>query len=531
MASRVGSFGQFPPEWKAMRPLMRRFAIPEPAASGDSLVIAIRFWTPQTTNGSWGGLRTSRPVVLGPSDAIASQYAADRSEVFYQWLPDICVGFVSILLGCAVLVFFLWQRRSHEYAWIGSYLLVITAWVLFDDFQTGFPIRRSFDSFLDTALLSAGEALLLQFVFAFLERRMPVWLKIYQLSLPLQVVLPIISALVPHPDVNARVDLISIIWTAPYAFILPGIVLWRYWQGHKEAGLLAIPLLLVTFHSMLSDIGDVLFELQMRENQGDLIAPIDLGPISIDAGQIGALLFDLGIGALLLYRFHRTSQEQTRAQGELEAARSMQEVMVPRLVQQAAGFAIESVYIPAQEVGGDFFQLFPREDGSLLVIIGDVSGKGMKAAMLVSMILGMLQRTVETTRSPAQVLRDLNRCLMGQTDGKFATCCCALMRADGGVIAANAGHLPPYCDGEEIDLPGGFPLGVSSEAEYDEVELDTGTAKRWLFISDGVVEARSKSGELYGFERTRVLSVRPVDQIAHTVQALRAGGRYYSLRN
>ncbi len=262
----------------------------------------------------------------------------------------------------------------------------------------------------------------------------------------------------------------------------------------------------------------LLYETGLRRTPGDFIEPFFIGPVRFSAGQIEALLFVLSIAALLLHRFHRTSQEAVRAESELEAARSMQEVMVPKRLHQVAGFAVESAYIPAQEVGGDFFQLHPCEDGSLLIVIGDVSGKGLKAAMLVSMILGILQRSIEVTASPGQVLADLNRCLMGQTDGKFATCCCALISEDGSVRAANAGHLSPYCDGVEIELPGGLPLGMCADSTYEEVGLHLPPGKRWLFISDGVVEARSKSGELYGFERTRSISVLAVNQIAQTVQ-------------
>jgi serine phosphatase RsbU (regulator of sigma subunit) len=226
----------------------------------------------------------------------------------------------------------------------------------------------------------------------------------------------------------------------------------------------------------------------------------------------------ISIGVLLLYRFRRSSEQQARAQSELEAARSMQEVMVPQISTQTAGFHVESAYLPAQEVGGDFFRLFPSDDGSLLVAVGDVSGKGIKAAMLVSVIIGVLQRSVEITRSPARILGDLNRCLIGQTDGKFATCCCALMHTDGRVTAANAGHLSPYCDGTEIELPAGFPVGLAPDAEYEEVHLNLPAGKRWLFLSDGVVEARNKAGEIYGFDRTRTISVLAVNQIAATAQ-------------
>lgn len=510
----VGSFGKFPPDFKVMRPLLRTFPIPDGSITGNQMVIAIRFWTPPLMGGSWGGLRTARPVVLGPADAIQNEYAADRSEILYPWLPDICAGFMSILLALGLLALYAVQRSS-EYVWISGYLIAITAWNIFQDLETVVPVGRQTIGVVESLLFNAAAVLLLQFVFAFLKWRIPLWLRIYQWSLPFQIAL---QFMVNEPGIAPATDLIGIVWTAPYAFLLPGVVLWRYVRGHKEAGLLAIPLLLITFNTMLNEIGQFLFALNLRGSQDDVIPALNWGAVPIYAGQIGQLLFVVSIGGLLLYRFQTASRREAHAKSELEAARSLQEVMVPKRVQEAAGFTIESAYIPAQEVGGDFFQLFPCEDASLLVVIGDVSGKGVKAAMLVSMILGALQRTIETTRSPARVLRDLNRCLYGRTDGHFATCCCALMRSDGCVTAANAGHLSPYCDGAEIELLGGFPLGLSPEAEYEEVQLNLPPGKRWLFISDGVVEARGKTGELYGFERTRSLSVLAVDQVAQTAQ-------------
>jgi phosphoserine phosphatase RsbU/P len=174
--------------------------------------------------------------------------------------------------------------------------------------------------------------------------------------------------------------------------------------------------------------------------------------------------------------------------------------------------------IPAQQVGGDFFQLFPDRDGSLLVVIGDVSGKGVKAAMLVSLIVGLLQKTAGQTRQPIQVLLDLNCELVSHMQGRFATCCCALLSADGSMLIANAGHLSPYCDGREIDVPGGLPLGLSPDASYEQVRVDVEPGARLVFLSDGVVEARNKSGELYGFERARIVSTQPASEIARTAQ-------------
>jgi phosphoserine phosphatase RsbU/P len=138
--------------------------------------------------------------------------------------------------------------------------------------------------------------------------------------------------------------------------------------------------------------------------------------------------------------------------------------------------------------------------------------------MLVSLIVGLLQTIVELTREPRRVLGDLNISLSGHTDGRVATCCCALIGPDGHLWIANAGHLSPYCQGRELETPGGLPLGLASEITYDQSDFNLRLGDWLVFLSEGVVEAPSKSGELYGFERACVVSIELADLIAMAAQ-------------
>jgi serine phosphatase RsbU (regulator of sigma subunit) len=139
-----------------------------------------------------------------------------------------------------------------------------------------------------------------------------------------------------------------------------------------------------------------------------------------------------------------------------------------------------------------------------------VAGKGLKAAMNVSMLMGALRRIPE--RSPASILHSLNHVLTGSDS--FTTCQAALFSADGEVVLANAGHLPPYLNSQEVALPGGLPLGVLPEVSYEEVRLYLHPGDRLLMLSDGVVEARNSSGELFGFSRVHNLSNQSAYYIA-----------------
>ena len=166
--------------------------------------------------------------------------------------------------------------------------------------------------------------------------------------------------------------------------------------------------------------------------------------------------------------------------------------------------------------GGDFFLVSPAPDNSLLLVVGDVSGKGIQAALVVSTIVGILRN--EPSREPTTVLAHLNRALAGVISG-FATGLCAHISAAGTLTLANAGHIAPYLDGAEISLPGALPLGLAPTAEFDSITYELTPGSRLVFVSDGVVEAESPTRELLGFDRAREISTQPAKAIAKAAQS------------
>jgi Stage II sporulation protein E (SpoIIE) len=229
---------------------------------------------------------------------------------------------------------------------------------------------------------------------------------------------------------------------------------------------------------------------------------------------LGGLTLAIFVGALI-----RDRDEKQRLAAELAAGRAVQQLLITESAPAVPGFRIESVYKPYGEVGGDFFQIVPCVDGGLLIAVGDVSGKGMSAAMMVSLLVGALHAFVETTTSPAELLRGLNRRTVGRTGGGFITCLCAYVTQGGEMTVANAGHLAPYLSGRELTVEGGLPLGIAVEATYCESEVQLEPGDSLTFLSDGVVEARNGEGELFGFERTRDISESSVEEIAGAAQA------------
>jgi serine phosphatase RsbU (regulator of sigma subunit) len=226
------------------------------------------------------------------------------------------------------------------------------------------------------------------------------------------------------------------------------------------------------------------------------VAGNGLGPITI----LNTLLLVAIVTAVWRYE-HEQRVRQLRDAEEFRNAQELQRVLIPSSQPEMRCFAVSSAYHPAQEVGGDFFQIVPNADDSVLVAIGDVSGKGLGAAMAVSLIVGALRTLAEATTDPAEVIAGLNRRLDGRLRGGFATCLVALLHPDGRCVLADAGHLPPFLNACQVELPGALPLGLKPDERYENLEMLLAPGDRLTFYTDGLLEARDSSGELFGFER------------------------------
>jgi len=205
------------------------------------------------------------------------------------------------------------------------------------------------------------------------------------------------------------------------------------------------------------------------------------------------------------HRYVRLQSEKASLESEMSAAQEIQRLMVPEDLPPTPGYHIESVYHPAAQVGGDFFQVIPVKSGRTLVVVGDVSGKGLSAAMIVSMLVGMLRTIAGFTEEPAEILGELNRRLCGRTQGGFATCLVALLEAGGNPVIASAGHLAPYVNGEEVPVAGSWPLGVVENAVYEQNAVELNPGDRLLLLTDGIVEAQDNDARLFGFSRVEWL--------------------------
>ena len=232
-----------------------------------------------------------------------------------------------------------------------------------------------------------------------------------------------------------------------------------------------------------------------------------------------------GIATLVIYirDLTRDRRDKQRMAAELAAGRAVQQVLIPEDVPAIPGFIVQSVYKPFGEVGGDFFQVLPIDKdsacGGVLVIIGDVSGKGLPAALTVSLLVGTVRTLAHYTRSPGEILAAMNQRMLARSHGGFTTCLILRADADGMLTIANAGHIGPYIEGRELQLENGLPLGISADTIYPESTFHLIPEQQLTLLTDGVIEARDKAGALFGFERSASLSTQSAEAIAQAAQA------------
>lgn len=439
---------------------------------------------------------------LGVPLAIENERAAAQSQRLYVALPSIAINLLVILVGIGTFALY-WSQRTHkEYRWLGLYLLLlgVSNLLLFSAANGVLPLDAN--DLLGDPLIYLFTIMQIEFTFSFAEQRVGRAWRIYEGLLLAMVILSWLTAAYVLPaSIYVVAEAIAIL---PAALLLPVLLFVWYRRGNREAGWLVLPSLLPAATAATWDLGTA--SIFAGLGSLDFLAnPIPLGPISLQPSDIGDFLFVLAIAIVMFFRFTRVSREQARAAAELDAARELQRRMVPASLPDVPGYAIEAAYFPAAEVGGDFYQVLAQRDRSTIVVVGDVSGKGLQAAMTGTLALGVLRTLAAEDLGPAALLARLNQQIVATQEAGFITCLCVRITPDGQVTAANAGHLTPYRNGEEVDLESDLPLGITADADYTEGAFTLAPGDMLTLLSDGVVEAM-KNGELFGFERTREIS-------------------------
>jgi serine phosphatase RsbU (regulator of sigma subunit)/predicted ester cyclase len=203
-------------------------------------------------------------------------------------------------------------------------------------------------------------------------------------------------------------------------------------------------------------------------------------------------------------------RKRERVEHDLSVARSIQQASLPKEVPALEGWQISPYYQPAREVGGDFYDFHLLPEGRLGLVVGDATGKGVPAALVMSTTCGMLRLAAQSHTSPAEMLQGVNEVLFPNIPtNMFVTCFYAILEPNSGRLSyANAGHDLPYLhrNGEAEELRArGMPLGLMPGMRYEEKETIVHSGQAALLYSDGLVEAHDPEGDMFGFPRLRTL--------------------------
>src|SRR5215216_2535996 len=216
-------------------------------------------------------------------------------------------------------------------------------------------------------------------------------------------------------------------------------------------------------------------------------------------------------------RLEQERIERERIEQDLRVARTIQQASLPKEVPDLEGWQITPYYQPAREVGGDFYDFFELEDGRLGIVVGDATGHGVPAALVMASARSMLRAVAQASDSPGEALRRVNGPLATDIPpNMFVTCFYAILEPESGSLTyANAGHDLPYLhrDGAAEELRAtGMPLGLMPGMRYEEKETILEAGQAALLYSDGLVEAHDPKGEMFGFPRLRALVAEHADQ-------------------
>ena len=519
----VGQFGRFSANHVDLyftQPLS--FPLP-PVGPDGNLDLAVRFYmSPGTRFGTTpdaGGMH--QPPVLGMASTVHLLQATDDDANLHSVLGAIARALLFLLLAPLALWIWLQNRQERAYLWL---FVVLLCYVV----SGAVTMLSAFSLLWTAAALSFWQSLLnaltvplcIMFWWHWFGLRRQRWIPLAGWLFAAAGMLTGLGANLPlfglgNPSLSwLHASYIASLWCQGAQGVLLVIILVEgFRRDRTEALLAALPILLIEFTSFASYLTNV------------FAIPTTFFPfgIGISIGNIASILMVTVIVALVLRRFLHTQVRQELSRQavalDMEQAQQLQQrVLVPEMI-HSTSFSVESEYHPAQTVGGDFFQTLAKPDGRLLVVIGDVSGKGMSAAMLVAVLVGAIRNQAEYSFDPEAMLTMLNRRLIGRSGGHFATCLAAELTPDGTMKIANAGHLPPYRNGREMELEGSLPLGLSSEVVSQAQTFTLEPGDHITFLTDGVVEAMNAASELFGFARAQAISGQPAASIAQQAQS------------
>ncbi|MBB5061050.1 hypothetical protein HDF16_005786 [Granulicella aggregans] len=502
----IGSFGDFSsshPTVYSYQPTI--FQLPSAAPNGladGTRTFAFRVWmapfTPLMVPNA-GGFHG--PLRLGEADAVAKLHQLHRLNLIRLFAEEpaealLCFLFVLLAIGFSV-----FDRSDKVYSWIAvGYLLLGALRVVEIIYSVNQIVGSSTANILMDAVLTPvilGVWVMMWLVWFRLER--PVWLPGAIGALTLLFMVgdligeELIFGLSSHRVAAAFLLLTVVVRLGFLALLFLVVILGVRKQGRE--GWIALPAVLL--------LGLVRFQRELV-----LLTRFDgweIFGVGVTPAVVADLLLALALFLLLLRRLFFSLRLQREQARDIQQAAEVQQVILPESRTMYPGLLIETEYRAARLVGGDFFQIIPHaSNGSILIVAGDVTGKGLQAGMTVALLVGAIRSTAELNADPLFLLEALNRRLVGRNSSQ-ATCLALSIAADGNVTLANAGHLPPYLNGLSLEMEGALPLGMIEASEFSVTRFHIAPSDRLVIISDGIIEATDKNGQLFGFDRVSQL--------------------------
>ncbi|MGA7887095.1 MAG: PP2C family protein-serine/threonine phosphatase [Acidobacteriaceae bacterium] len=516
----IAELGSMPPHPSPFSGENLAFPIPaDLTQTGEPLTFAIRVWhyPSEFGGGQVGGFQES--MQLGDASLIQEWQTHRLRQIFWEDTQYNIYGLVCLLAGVGSLLLFFLRPTDREFLWFG----------LFEVLNVAYVIWQAYCELHSTSIIFWlwGQAILI----LGLNTSLPTMIRHFGRIGRTRLYWVAIAAALSDFLLNSVVALNWISTSlsgevgAFSKFLLAASNCGLLFQASKdskvEMRIFSAPIAVYFLNLTAVYVTAVLIgqgATRMIHYQSLFFNGLTNWPFPFGTYQITGIAVQLALFSIFLLRFVRTRADEERYKNELEAARAVQEVLVPNEIPSVPGFAVESIYKPAGQVGGDFFQIIRISNDGVLVAIGDVSGKGMPAAMTVSLLVGTLRTLVHYTQSPSEILAAMNHRMLARSPGGFTTCLVLTVSAAGTLTAANAGHIAPYVNGRELALNNGLPLGLSALEQYAESVFPLAAGEQLTLMTDGVVEAHAKNGELLGFERVKAMLPQSADSIVRAAQ-------------
>jgi len=487
------------------------------SSAAQTAILAIRVWHwPHWASYAEGGMRGG--LRIGGARQIGAWGANREAAVAWQVVTKTeLLSILYLLAGFSALGFFLLRPREKEYLWFGMFALLYMVQMSVDKYFALNTHNLETRDLVGGLVSIAADLSLIAFFFKLLGGKRD-WLFWTTVTVQAAFLVVMVFGITQSISIALWNELSVLLSLALPIWIL-SLLIRRAFQGYPDARLLLVPAILGPIVSLIGGALWSLYVVGWYRAQSSWYYDTFHWPFPFLLQDLADFIFLVAMLAILILRFNRTSTQRERLATELEAARIVQQILVPEEIPAIPGFSIHSVYKPAGEVGGDFFQILATTSGGILAIIGDVSGKGMPAAMTVSLLVGTVRTLAHYTQSPAAILTAMNQRMLGRSHGGFTTCLVLRADANGQLTVANAGHLAPYLASQELPLENSLPLGLDAGTIYTESTFQLAAGQQLTLLSDGVVEARNQAGELFGFERTAAISRESAEIVAQAAQA------------